>query len=75
MERMAPLAFGLGARFNATRYEDAINHITLTMVAYALIDPQNYIRYKYASFPPSHKNFPEFIPLDWNSFNSLSPGA
>ena len=65
MERMAPLAFGLGSRFNETvrhtdfhitifslssqyfaEYADAINHITLTKGAYALIDPHNYMRYK-----------------------------
>lgn len=65
MERMSPLAFGLGSKFNETvrskgfhmttsslvfqyfaEYADAINHITLTKGAYALIDPHNYMRYK-----------------------------
>ncbi|KAG6804854.1 hypothetical protein H0H93_006523, partial [Arthromyces matolae] len=66
MERMCPLSYGLGSRFNETvgrnapspmqtvhisvakyfaEYADAINHITLTKGAYALIDPHNYMRY------------------------------
>lgn len=70
MERMCPLSFGLGSRFNETvslsrlsvsdeefltqichqyfaEYADAVNHITITKGAYALIDPHNYMRYKY----------------------------
>ncbi|GAW00689.1 glycoside hydrolase family 5 protein [Lentinula edodes] len=50
MERMCPLATGLGSTFNETyfsEYEDAINYITVTKGAYALIDPHNYMRYKY----------------------------
>ncbi|KAJ7929600.1 endoglucanase 1 [Mycena leptocephala] len=38
MERMCPLSL---------EYADAINHITLTKGAYALLDPHNYMRYKY----------------------------
>lgn len=32
-----------------SEYEDAINHITQVKGAYALIDPHNYMRYKYAT--------------------------
>ncbi|KAF8908490.1 endoglucanase 1 [Gymnopilus junonius] len=55
MERMAPLEFGLGARFNETyfsEYADAVNYITLTKGAYALIDPHNYMRYNDPSSQP-----------------------
>ncbi|KAF7303586.1 Endoglucanase 1 [Mycena indigotica] len=55
MERMCPLSFGLGARFNETyfkEYADAINYITLTKGAYALIDPHNYMRYNDPSSQP-----------------------
>jgi endoglucanase len=68
MERMCPLSFGLGRKFNETvsmlrtwdiwfvlnlrtqyfaEYADAINYITLQKGAYTLIDPHNYMRYKY----------------------------
>ncbi|KAJ7776089.1 endoglucanase 1 [Mycena olivaceomarginata] len=43
MERMCPLSFGLGSKFNETyfaEYADAINYITLQKGAYTLIDPQ-----------------------------------
>jgi len=55
MERMCPLATGLGSTFNETYfadYADAINHITLTKGAYALIDPHNYMRYNDPSSQP-----------------------
>ncbi|KAF5386088.1 hypothetical protein D9615_002185 [Tricholomella constricta] len=55
MERMCPLSFGLGSRFNETyfdEYADAINYITLTKGAYALIDPHNYMRYNDPSMQP-----------------------
>ncbi|PFH48300.1 glycoside hydrolase family 5 protein [Amanita thiersii Skay4041] len=55
MERMCPLSFGLGSRFNETyfsEYADAINYITLTKGAYALIDPHNYMRYNDPSQQP-----------------------
>ncbi|KAG6907640.1 hypothetical protein DXG01_008090 [Tephrocybe rancida] len=55
MERMCPLSFGLGKRFNETyfsEYADAINHITLNKGAYALIDPHNYMRYNDPSQQP-----------------------
>jgi len=56
MERMVPVKFGLGARFNETyfsEYADAINHITVTKGAYALIDPHNYMRYNDPSSQPN----------------------
>ncbi|KAG6811231.1 hypothetical protein H0H92_008448 [Tricholoma furcatifolium] len=55
MERMCPLSYGLGSRFNETyfsEYADAINYITLTKGAYALIDPHNYMRYNDPSQQP-----------------------
>ncbi|KAH7879311.1 endoglucanase 1 [Lentinula edodes] len=56
MERMCPLATGLGSTFNETyfsEYEDAINYITVTKGAYALIDPHNYMRYNDPSSQPN----------------------
>uniref|UniRef100_A0A8H7XPW9 cellulase n=1 Tax=Psilocybe cubensis TaxID=181762 RepID=A0A8H7XPW9_PSICU len=55
MERMAPLEFGLGSKFNETyfsEYADAINYITQTKGVYALIDPHNYMRYNDPSQQP-----------------------
>ncbi|KAJ7763175.1 endoglucanase 1 [Mycena maculata] len=55
MERMCPLEFGLGSKFNETyfqEYADAVNYITLTKGAYALIDPHNYMRYNDPSNQP-----------------------
>ncbi|KAJ7143824.1 endoglucanase 1 [Mycena epipterygia] len=55
MERMCPLAFGLGSKFNETYFEeyaDAVNYITLVKGAYALIDPHNYMRYNDPSMQP-----------------------
>jgi len=55
MERMSPLKTGLGRIFNETyfnAYADAINHITITKGAYALIDPHNYMRYNDPSGQP-----------------------
>ncbi|GLB43213.1 putative cellulase (glycosyl hydrolase family 5) [Lyophyllum shimeji] len=55
MERMCPLSFGLGSRFNETyfsEFADAINYITWTKDAYALIDPHNYMRYNDPSMQP-----------------------
>ncbi|KAH0582397.1 hypothetical protein H2248_010341 [Termitomyces sp. 'cryptogamus'] len=55
MERMCPLSFGLGSRFNETyfaEYADAINYITLAKGAYALLDPHNYMRYNDPSQQP-----------------------
>jgi len=56
MERMVPVSFGLGSKFNETyfsEYADSINHITLTKGAYALIDPHNYMRYNDPSSQPN----------------------
>ncbi|KAF9461098.1 endoglucanase 1 [Collybia nuda] len=55
MERMCPISFGLGKRFNETyfsEYADAINYITVTKGAYALLDPHNYMRYNDPSMQP-----------------------
>jgi endoglucanase len=70
MERMCPLATGLGSQFNETvmssllrsasllnvfkyfqEFADAINYISVTKGAYALLDPHNYMRYGYV-LPP-----------------------
>ncbi|KAF8587014.1 glycoside hydrolase family 5 protein [Ramaria rubella] len=56
MERMAPVPTGLGGPFNETYfgfYEDAVNYITETKGAYALIDPHNYMRYNDPSQQPN----------------------
>ncbi|KAF7325035.1 Endoglucanase 1 [Mycena kentingensis (nom. inval.)] len=55
MERMCPLATGLGATFNETyfaEYADAVNYISVTKGAYALLDPHNYMRYNDPSSQP-----------------------
>ncbi|KAL0576560.1 hypothetical protein V5O48_005424 [Marasmius crinis-equi] len=55
MERMAPPVTGLGSTFNETyfdAYADAINYITVTKGAYALLDPHNYMRYNDPSAQP-----------------------
>ncbi|KAJ7143833.1 glycoside hydrolase superfamily, partial [Mycena epipterygia] len=55
MERMYPLAFGLGIKFNETyleEYADAVNYITLVNGAYALIDLHNIMRYDDPSMQP-----------------------
>ncbi|PQE13858.1 endoglucanase 1 protein [Rutstroemia sp. NJR-2017a BBW] len=55
LERMCPLATGLGATFNETHfnyYADAINYITLNKSSYAIIDPHNYMRYNDPSSQP-----------------------
>ncbi|TVY16244.1 Endoglucanase 1 [Lachnellula arida] len=56
LERMCPVATGLGASFNETHYGffvDAINYITTTKGAYAILDPHNYMRYNDPSQQPS----------------------
>ncbi|TVY86823.1 Endoglucanase, partial [Lachnellula willkommii] len=56
LERMCPVATGLGASFNETHYDffaDAINYITTTKGAYAILDPHNYMRYNDPSQQPS----------------------
>jgi endoglucanase len=55
LERMCPVATGLGATFNETHfsyYADAINYITLNKSSYAIIDPHNYMRYNDPSSQP-----------------------
>lgn len=55
LERMCPLAFGLGAKFNETYWQEyaaAINHITRVKGAYAILDPHNYMRYNDPSQQP-----------------------
>ncbi|KAF8318153.1 cellulase-domain-containing protein [Clavulina sp. PMI_390] len=54
LERMCPLEYGLGARFNETYFQEyatAINAIT-SHGAYALLDPHNYMRYNDPSEQP-----------------------
>jgi len=56
LERMCPLAYGLGSKFNETHfaeYADAIDYITVTKGAYAILDPHNYMRYNNPSQQPS----------------------
>ncbi|THU76619.1 endoglucanase 1 [Dendrothele bispora CBS 962.96] len=56
MERMCPLATGLGSTFNETyfsEFEDAVNYITVTKGAYAILDPHNYMRYNDPSAQPN----------------------
>ncbi|KAH8173644.1 cellulase (glycosyl hydrolase family 5) domain-containing protein [Sarocladium implicatum] len=48
LERLCPLDTGLGATFNETYfdlYKEAIDYITVTKDAYAILDPHNYMRY------------------------------
>ncbi|KAH7093408.1 glycoside hydrolase superfamily [Paraphoma chrysanthemicola] len=55
LERMCPPSTGLGPKFNETHfghYADAINYITVTKGAYALLDPHNYMRYNNPSQQP-----------------------
>ncbi|KAL9055087.1 MAG: hypothetical protein Q9162_003757 [Coniocarpon cinnabarinum] len=56
LERMCPPATGLGSTFNETyfsEYKDAIDHITTTDGAYAILDPHNYMRYGDPSSQPT----------------------
>ncbi|CAG8958388.1 hypothetical protein HYFRA_00011065 [Hymenoscyphus fraxineus] len=55
LERMCPLSYGLGAKFNETHfdyYADAVHYITKTKGAYAILDPHNYMRYNDPSSQP-----------------------
>ncbi|CAE7084026.1 unnamed protein product [Rhizoctonia solani] len=55
LERLCPLEYGLGPKFNETYYaqfKDAIDYITLTKEAYAVFDPHNYMRYNDPSQQP-----------------------
>ncbi|KAI1848691.1 hypothetical protein JX265_005682 [Neoarthrinium moseri] len=55
LERMCPLATGLGATFNETHfgyYKQAVDYVTKTKGAYAILDPHNYMRYNNPSSQP-----------------------
>ncbi|KAH7377975.1 putative endoglucanase 1 [Cadophora sp. MPI-SDFR-AT-0126] len=55
LERMCPLSYGLGSKFNETHFgyfADAINYITETKAAYCILDPHNYMRYNDPSSQP-----------------------
>ncbi|KAL2132839.1 hypothetical protein VTI74DRAFT_3238 [Chaetomium olivicolor] len=55
LERMCPLSYGLGARFNETHFDhfkQAIDYITKGKGAYAILDPHNYMRYNDPSSQP-----------------------
>ncbi|KAG9121560.1 hypothetical protein FRC07_002429 [Ceratobasidium sp. 392] len=55
LERLCPLSYGLGSKFNETyfaEYKDAIDYITITKGAYAIFDPHNYMRYNDPSQQP-----------------------
>jgi len=44
LERMCPLEYGLGSKFNETYFgyfNDAIQYITVNKGAYAILDPHN----------------------------------
>ncbi|KAH7303555.1 endoglucanase 1 [Stachybotrys elegans] len=48
LERMCPIETGLGVLYNETYFDlfkEAIDHITITKNAYAILDPHNYMRY------------------------------
>ena len=56
LERMCPLEYGLGAKFNETYFgffNDAIQYITVNKGAYAILDPHNYMRYNDPSQQPT----------------------
>ncbi|KAI1767515.1 glycoside hydrolase superfamily [Hypoxylon sp. FL1150] len=56
LERMCPVATGLGSTFNETHfdyYKDAVDYITITKGAYAILDPHNYMRYNDPSSQPT----------------------
>ncbi|EPE29894.1 (Trans)glycosidase [Glarea lozoyensis ATCC 20868] len=55
LERMCPLSYGLGSKFNETHfnyYADAVNYITKTKGAYCILDPHSYMRYNNPSQQP-----------------------
>lgn len=56
LERMAPLATGLGKTFNETHFDyfkEAVDYVTITKGAYAILDPHNYMRYNDPSSQPN----------------------
>ncbi|KAH8194702.1 hypothetical protein TruAng_011136 [Truncatella angustata] len=55
LERMCPPATGLGAVFNETHFDyfkQAVDYVTTTKGAYAILDPHNYMRYNDPSSQP-----------------------
>ncbi|KAI1358895.1 endoglucanase 1 [Xylaria arbuscula] len=55
LERMCPPSTGLGATFDETHYghfKDAVDYVTVTKGAYAILDPHNYMRYNDPSSQP-----------------------
>ncbi len=55
LERMTPLETGLGATFNETHFDlfkEAVDYVTVTKGAYAILDPHNYMRYNDPSSQP-----------------------
>jgi len=44
LERMCPLSYGLGAKFNETHFDyfkEAVDYVTKTKGAYCILDPHN----------------------------------
>lgn len=55
LERMCPPSTGLGATFDETHFghfKDAVDYVTVTKGAYAILDPHNYMRYNDPSAQP-----------------------
>ncbi|KAI1815028.1 glycoside hydrolase family 5 protein [Poronia punctata] len=55
LERMCPPETGLGATFDEEHYghfKDAVDYVTVTKGAYAILDPHNYMRYNDPSQQP-----------------------
>ncbi|ORX97100.1 glycoside hydrolase family 5 protein [Clohesyomyces aquaticus] len=55
LERMCPLSYGLGAKFNETHFgyfKEAVDYVTKTKGAYCILDPHNYMRYNDPSQQP-----------------------
>ncbi|KAF2248039.1 glycoside hydrolase family 5 protein [Trematosphaeria pertusa] len=55
LERMCPVAGGLGAKFNETHFDyfkQAVDYVTKTKGAYCILDPHNYMRYNDPSQQP-----------------------
>ncbi|KAI0009063.1 endoglucanase 1 [Xylariaceae sp. FL0662B] len=56
LERMCPLDTGLGSTFDETHFghfKDAVDYVTVTKGAYAILDPHNYMRYNDPSQQPN----------------------
>jgi len=55
LERMSPPSTGLGKTFDETHFghfKDAVDYVTVTKGAYAILDPHNYMRYNDPSAQP-----------------------